>query len=45
MEVGTGGAGFIAGNELVPVPEPGAIFAGLVILGAIGYRERRRRSA
>ncbi len=45
VEVGTGGAGFIAGNELVPVPESGAVFAGLAILGAIGFRERRRRSA
>jgi fibronectin-binding autotransporter adhesin len=42
IEIGTGGAGFIAGNELVPVPEPGAAAAALLLLGCIGYRERRR---
>ncbi len=43
-EIGTGGAGFIAGNELVPVPEPGAVAAAALLLGCIGYRERRRRA-
>ncbi len=40
--IGTGGGGLI-GNELVPVPEPGAAAGGLVLLGVIARRERRRR--
>jgi autotransporter-associated beta strand protein len=38
--VGTGGAGFV-GTELVPVPEPSAVLAGLLLVGAVGWRERR----
>lgn len=34
------GAGF-EGNELVPVPEPGAVMAALLLMGVIGWRERR----
>ena len=37
--VGLGGG--LIGNELVPVPEPGALGAGLILLGLIGYRQRR----
>ena len=40
-EIGTGGGGLI-GNELVPVPEPSAALAALMLLGTLGYRERRR---
>ena len=40
--IGTGGGGLI-GNELVPVPEPGAVAGGVVLLGVIARRERRRR--
>ncbi len=36
------GAGFLAGTgELVPVPEPGALLTSLLLLGIIGFRERR----
>lgn len=40
-KIDTSGAGFLAGGELVPVPEPGAMLAALGLLGAIAYRERR----
>ncbi len=40
--IGTGGGGLI-GNELVPVPEPGAVASVLGLLGVIGFRERRKR--
>ncbi len=40
--IGTGGGGLI-GNELVPVPEPKAILAGLCLLGLACWRDRRRR--
>ena len=40
-EIGTGGGGLI-GNELVPVPEPSGALASLILLGTLGYRERRR---
>lgn len=39
--IGTGGGGLI-GNELVPVPEPSGALASLILLGTLGYRERRR---
>jgi fibronectin-binding autotransporter adhesin len=38
--IGSGGAGFV-GNELVPVPEPSALAVSAVLLGLIGFRERR----
>lgn len=38
------GAGFI-GSELVPVPEPTALAAALLLLGAIGFQGRRRPGA
>ena len=40
-----GGGAMFDGNELVPVPEPGAVLTGLMLLGLIGYRERRRGRA
>jgi hypothetical protein len=37
------GSAFILSNgELVPVPEPSAVFTVLGLLGLVGYRERRR---
>ncbi len=42
-QIGTGGGGLI-GNELVPVPEPGAVLGGGVLLALVGWRERRRRA-
>ncbi len=33
---------FGGNQELVPVPEPTTIFGALVLLGLVGYRERRR---
>ena len=42
--IGTGSA-FYSGNsgQLVPVPEPGAVLAALLMLGLVSHRERRRR--
>lgn len=41
--LGDGGQISFGGNqEIVPAPEPGAIFGVLSMLGMIGYRERRR---
>ncbi len=40
---GTGGAALV-GTELVAVPEPAASVGGLLLLGLIGYRERRQRT-
>ena len=37
--IGSGGA--FVGNELVPVPEPGAVFAALLLLAPVAWRERR----
>ena len=34
------GSSFL-GTELVPVPEPGAMLTGLLLLGLVGYRERK----
>jgi MYXO-CTERM domain-containing protein len=31
--------------EIVPVPEPSAVFGALALLGLAGYRERRRAAA
>lgn len=39
--IGTGGGG-LYGSELVPVPEPSSVLAAVSLLGALGYRERRR---
>ena len=41
---GTGflGIGGFVGNEIVAVPEPGTIAAGLAVLGLIAWRERKR---
>jgi autotransporter-associated beta strand protein len=38
--IGIGGG--LIGTELVPVPEPTAATAALLLLGTLGYRERRR---
>ena len=35
------GQGVFMGNELVPVPEPGALFSVAALFGAIGFRGRR----
>lgn len=37
--IGSGGA--FSGGELVPVPEPGAVLAGLLLVAPIAWRERR----
>jgi fibronectin-binding autotransporter adhesin len=47
-QIGTGGGGLLtygSGSELVPVPEPNAVLCGLLLLGAVGYRELRRSRA
>ena len=36
---------FGSGFEIVPVPEPSAIFGALALFGLAGYRERRRSAA
>jgi fibronectin-binding autotransporter adhesin len=38
-----GTATILSDGELVPIPEPGAVFTTLGLLGLVGYRERRRR--
>ena len=38
---GGGGAVFVSGNELVPVPEPGAPMSVAALLGAVGFSGRR----
>jgi len=38
-----GSALILSNGELVPVPEPSAVFTLLGLLGLIGYRERRRQ--
>ena len=35
------GSGAFIGNELVPVPEPGAVLAALLLLAPAAWRERR----
>ncbi len=38
-----GFSGFTGGfGEVVPVPEPSAVFTGLALLGLVGFRERQR---
>lgn len=37
-----GTAGILASGEIVPVPEPATIFAGLLMVGAVGWNQRRR---
>ena len=38
-----GTATILSNGELVPIPEPGAVFTTLGLLGLVGYREQRRR--
>ncbi len=41
LPAGTYGAQLLGSGELVPVPEPAALAAGMLILGCVGFRRRR----
>jgi hypothetical protein len=44
VDQGLWGATQLASGEIVPVPEPAVIFSGLLLVGALGYDLKRRKS-